>query len=215
MPDGERGADFLTNDTARLRFLPILCAQPISRAGTRRHRRAIGRRTASVALSIRNGRGAFRFLAARRSKRGGRSAACSCNTSMTRERHEASFTPWLLAAHQRSRPLQRSPYQHHRRIHQPRAQPAAPAVSAPASAVSARAAEGQESTIKCDFSSTPSGAEITIDGKYVGSTPSEIEVSTGTHVVEFSLPGFTQWKRELTVLPGSELTVSAVLQKVQ
>ncbi len=140
---------------------------------------------------------------------------CSCTTSMTRERHEASFTPWLLAAHQRSWPLQRSPYQHHRCIHPPRAQPAAPAVSAPASAVSARAAEGQGSTIKCDFGSTPSGAEITTDGKYVGSTPSEIAITTGAHVVALSMPGFAQWKRELTVLPGSKLTVSAVLQKVQ
>jgi hypothetical protein len=67
--------------------------------------------------------------------------------------------------------------------------------------------------IKCTFSSTPAGADITLDGKYVGSTPSEIAVDTGTHVVVFSMPGFAQWKRDLTVLPGSELTVNAVLQK--
>jgi len=67
--------------------------------------------------------------------------------------------------------------------------------------------------IKCNFSSTPAGADITLDGKYVGSTPSEIALDTGTHVVVFSLPGFAQWKRDLTVLPGSELTVNAVLQK--
>jgi hypothetical protein len=69
--------------------------------------------------------------------------------------------------------------------------------------------------IKCNFSSTPPGAEITLDGKYVGSTPSEIPVSAGTHVVVFSLAGFTQWKRDLTVVSGSELTVSAILQKEQ
>lgn len=67
--------------------------------------------------------------------------------------------------------------------------------------------------VKCNFSSTPSGAEISIDGKYVGSTPSEISLSTGTHVVVFTNPGFNQWKRELTVLSDSELTVNAVLQK--
>jgi hypothetical protein len=61
--------------------------------------------------------------------------------------------------------------------------------------------------VKCNFSSTPPGAEVTVDGKYVGSTPSEIPLSTGTHVIVFSMPGFAQWKRELTVLPGSELTV--------
>jgi PEGA domain len=69
--------------------------------------------------------------------------------------------------------------------------------------------------VRCNFTSTPPGAEITLDGKYVGSTPSEIELSTGTHVVVFSMSGFTQWKRELAVLPGSELTVSAILQKQQ
>jgi hypothetical protein len=67
--------------------------------------------------------------------------------------------------------------------------------------------------IKCNFTSTPPGAEISLDGKYVGSTPSSIDLSTGTHVVVFSLPGFAQWKRDLTVLPGSQLTVNAILQK--
>jgi len=70
-------------------------------------------------------------------------------------------------------------------------------------------------TVKCSFSSTPSGAEVTLDGKYVGSTPSVVGIKTGSHVVVISMAGFSPWKRELTVEPGSELTVSAVLQKVQ
>jgi len=69
--------------------------------------------------------------------------------------------------------------------------------------------------VKCSFSSTPAGAEITLDGKFVGSTPSVLDVGVGPHVVEVSLPGFVQWKRELTVSAGSELTVNAVLQKAQ
>jgi PEGA domain len=104
---------------------------------------------------------------------------------------------------------------------QPVAASAAPRQSSPAPApapsvgsVQAVAPEKAEK-VKCNFSSTPPGAEITLDGKYVGSTPSEIELATGTHVVVFSIPGFTQWKRELTVLSGSELTVSASLQKEQ
>jgi hypothetical protein len=69
--------------------------------------------------------------------------------------------------------------------------------------------------VKCNFSSTPPGAEITLDGQFVGSTPSEITVTTGTHVVAFSMSGFSEWKRDLTVIPGSELTVNAILQKQQ
>ena len=71
-------------------------------------------------------------------------------------------------------------------------------------------------TVKCSFSSTPPGADITLDGKYVGSTPSVISVSSdGQHTVEMSLPGFAAWKRNLTVQSGSELTVNAVLEKAQ
>jgi hypothetical protein len=76
---------------------------------------------------------------------------------------------------------------------------------------SARVANPEK--VKCKFSSTPAGAEITLDGKYVGNTPSELSLSTGAHTVVFSMPGFAQWQRELTVLPASELNVSMVLQK--
>ncbi|MGA8503001.1 MAG: PEGA domain-containing protein [Candidatus Sulfotelmatobacter sp.] len=91
----------------------------------------------------------------------------------------------------------------------------APALPAPAPSVGSVQAAPPERVekVRCNFSSTPAGAEITLDGKYVGSTPSEIELTTGTHAVVFSMPGFGQWKRELTVLSGSELNVSAILQK--
>jgi hypothetical protein len=105
----------------------------------------------------------------------------------------------------------------------PASQPAAaspspaPAVSAPAAAVTTPAApEIATSTVKCNFNSTPAGADITLDGKYVGSTPSEIAVSAGKHVVEFSMPGFAQWRRDLTVVAGSGvINVTAALQKTQ
>ena len=67
--------------------------------------------------------------------------------------------------------------------------------------------------VMCSFSSIPSGAEITLDGKYAGSTPSGIPLSPGTHSVVLSLPGFAPWTRDLTVAAGSDLSVSAILQK--
>ncbi|MGA2002932.1 MAG: PEGA domain-containing protein [Terriglobales bacterium] len=72
-----------------------------------------------------------------------------------------------------------------------------------------------EQSVKCSFSSTPAGADLTLDGKYVGSTPSVVSVTPGTHIVVVSMGGFTQWKRELTVSAGSDLTVNAVLEKAQ
>jgi PEGA domain-containing protein len=94
----------------------------------------------------------------------------------------------------------------------PRQNPPVPAPAPSVGSVQAAPPEKVE-RVKCNFSSTPPGAEITLDGKFVGSTPSEITVTTGTHVVAFSMPGFAPWQRDLTVIPGSELTVSAILQK--
>ena len=76
----------------------------------------------------------------------------------------------------------------------------------------AASAAGAES-VKCSFSSAPSGAEVSVDGRYVGSTPSVVRVNIGNHSVEVALPGFAEWKRELTVSAGSDLSVNAVLQK--
>ena len=66
-----------------------------------------------------------------------------------------------------------------------------------------------------NFSSTPPGAEIMLDGSYVGNTPSSITAANGKHVVELSMPGFGTWKRELQVTAGSKVDVNATLQKPQ
>ena len=91
-------------------------------------------------------------------------------------------------------------------------------VASNSSATSAAPAAGavQESVasqVRCNFTTTPPGADITLDGKYVGSTPSAISVGAGAHTVVFSMPGFAPWTRELTVAAGSDLTVNAILQK--
>ena len=77
------------------------------------------------------------------------------------------------------------------------------------------AAVGHGETVKCNFASTPPGAEVTVDGRYVGSTPSVLGLATGTHVIVVSMDGYSRWKRELAVTAGSELTVNAVLEKVR
>jgi len=102
---------------------------------------------------------------------------------------------------------------------QPAPPSAAPVQNSPAPAPipPSVAAQGvPKEKVKCNFSSTPSGADITIDGwRFVGSTPSEISLSTGTHVIVISMPGFADWKRELTVAADSVLNVTASLQKTQ
>ncbi len=95
---------------------------------------------------------------------------------------------------------------------------AVPLQSSPAPAPVPPSASMQDALtgkVKCNFSSTPPGAEITIDWRYVGNTPSEIGLRPGTHVVVFSMPGFAEWKRELTVAADSVVNVTASLQKTQ
>ena len=93
---------------------------------------------------------------------------------------------------------------------------AAPQQSQPVAAPTPQPASAQEvlsEKVRCSFSSTPSGAEITLDGRYMGNTPSVLGLTTGTHVVVLFAPGFLEWKKELTVSSGSEVTVNASLQK--
>jgi len=61
--------------------------------------------------------------------------------------------------------------------------------------------------------SNPDGADITVDGKYVGSTPSIIRLATGDHEIEIGKPGFKAWKRKMAVTTGGQVTVDATLEK--
>ena len=73
---------------------------------------------------------------------------------------------------------------------------------------SARAAtESAEVSIK----SRPDGADISVDGKYVGSTPSVIRLAAGDHDVEILKTGFSSWKRKITVSSGSQVNLDATL----
>jgi hypothetical protein len=61
-----------------------------------------------------------------------------------------------------------------------------------------------------DISSTPVGADIEIDGKFVGSTPSSITVGPGDHDIVVKKSGFTTWERKITASTG-HVTLSAEL----
>lgn len=59
------------------------------------------------------------------------------------------------------------------------------------------------------------GAEIYIDGKFVGQTPSTIPLVSGTHQVVVKLKGKKDWERELEVIKDSQLTLHPVLEQAQ
>ena len=61
--------------------------------------------------------------------------------------------------------------------------------------------------------STPDGAEITIDGKFVGTTPSTLQLAPGEHTIVIEKSGFKAWQRTMNVSSGGSVTVEASLDK--
>jgi hypothetical protein len=61
--------------------------------------------------------------------------------------------------------------------------------------------------------SDPEAAEITINGKFVGTTPSTIQLKPGDHTVRIEKTGFRSWQKTISVTAGSSATLSATLDK--
>lgn len=95
--------------------------------------------------------------------------------------------------------------------------PAAASAGAPA-AVAAPAAPtaavdvGMEPA-SVEFNSEPKGADILIDGTFVGNTPSTLRMTPGRHNLEIRLTGYRSWTRTMVVDPESHPAVRATLVK--
>jgi hypothetical protein len=63
--------------------------------------------------------------------------------------------------------------------------------------------------------SNPDGAEIIIGGKYVGSTPSTLQLPPGEHTITVEKSGYKSWQRTIAVNSGGTITVDAALEKAQ
>src|SRR5215467_2621463 len=75
---------------------------------------------------------------------------------------------------------------------------------------SANAAKG---TI--NVSSNPTGADVLLDGNFVGNTPASLKIPGGKHTVTVKMSGQKDWSRDITVEPGSEVQLAATLEKNQ
>ncbi|MFZ0959978.1 MAG: PEGA domain-containing protein [Terriglobia bacterium] len=62
-------------------------------------------------------------------------------------------------------------------------------------------------------STVPDGADISVDGNFVGSAPATLKLAAGKHVISVGQQGYKAWSRELSVLPGSSVTLKAALEK--
>jgi hypothetical protein len=64
---------------------------------------------------------------------------------------------------------------------------------------------------KLSITSTPAGADIEVDGSFVGNTPSTIEVTPGDHTVSVSKSGYKSWERKLKA-SGGNVNLNAELE---
>jgi serine protease Do len=82
-----------------------------------------------------------------------------------------------------------------------------PAVS-PVNPPAPQAPEGNGTLI---VSSDPDGAELYVDGKFVGNVPATLKLCAGPHTIQLKSPGHTEWERSVEVLKDNQLNLKAQL----
>ena len=85
--------------------------------------------------------------------------------------------------------------------------------NAPAQQIAAVVSPSSTSA-KLQLESNPSGADIEVDGGFVGNTPSDVQVAEGDHTVAVKKAGFKDWERKMKVSGGSSVHLNAELEKV-
>jgi hypothetical protein len=83
-------------------------------------------------------------------------------------------------------------------------------VATPAAAVVSASQSPPQASLTIE--STPPGADIELDGAFVGNTPSSLNVAPGSHDISLSKKGFAPWTRKLNVTGGS-IHLSAELEQ--
>ena len=64
-----------------------------------------------------------------------------------------------------------------------------------------------------NVNSNPAGADVLMDGDFVGNSPASLKMAPGKHTITVKLSGFKDWSREITVQAGSEVQLTANLEK--
>ncbi len=64
------------------------------------------------------------------------------------------------------------------------------------------------------ISSMPDGAEVYVDGKFVGNTPETLKLSVGAHKIALKAEGRKDWERSIEILKDSQLNLKGQLGSV-
>jgi hypothetical protein len=83
----------------------------------------------------------------------------------------------------------------------------------PSAQGAAQAPTTQTDTGTVAVTSVPDGADVYADGAFVGNCPATLKLGAGKHSVRVSVPGYKDWSKDMTVQAGSEVRLSAILEK--
>jgi hypothetical protein len=75
------------------------------------------------------------------------------------------------------------------------------------------AAASVPATGSVEVHSTPEGAEVNVDGTFVGNAPATLKLTPGQHSIRVTQSGYKEWLREIGVQAGSEAHLMASLDK--
>lgn len=73
--------------------------------------------------------------------------------------------------------------------------------------------EAEQATGTIILASSPEGAEVFVDDAFVGNAPATLRLPAGKHRIRVTLAGHKEWAREVSVLAGSEVKLSASLAR--
>jgi len=61
--------------------------------------------------------------------------------------------------------------------------------------------------------SNPDGADVYADDQFVGNSPAILKLNSGKHVIAVKMAGYKEWSREISVQTGSDVKLTASLEK--
>jgi hypothetical protein len=81
-----------------------------------------------------------------------------------------------------------------------------------AQSASAQGVAQTSSQTAISITSTPAGADLEVDGKFIGNTPSSMNLASGDHAIKVTKKGYKTWERNLTA-SGGNVNLNAELEE--
>jgi S1-C subfamily serine protease len=89
-----------------------------------------------------------------------------------------------------------------------------PNVSASAQSSTPISSQAADGVGALSITSVPDGAEVFVDGKFVGDAPETLKLSSGPHNIKLKAEGKKDWERSIEILKDSQLNLKAQLSSV-